>query len=76
MSDHSKARFIAHMMAQMLGCDPSMDVDTAMLAAKAALEAFCEDEGCEFGDPRFIWTQEGAVDVIHAYETHHWESAP
>lgn len=69
-------QFVKTMQMQMLGCDPTMDPKEAWNAAIEALRNFCADEGCKFGDPRFDWSRDGAVTLIHEYEIHHWESAP
>ena len=76
VATNPRIQFIKTMQMQMLGCDPKMDPREAWDAAVGALQAFCEDEGCKFGDPRFDWSRDGAVAVIHEYEIHHWESAP
>jgi len=73
--NNPRVKFIKVMQMQMLGCDPKMDPREAWDAAVEALRNFCEDEGCKFGDPRFDWSRDGAVTLIHEYEIHHWESA-
>lgn len=75
VANHPRFQFVKAMQLQMLGCDPKMDPREAWSAAVDALKAFCEDEGCEFGDPRFDWSRDAAVTLIHEYEIHHWESA-
>lgn len=74
--NNPRIQFVKAMQMQMLGCDPQMDPREAWDAAVSALKAFCEDEGCEFGDARFDWSRDGAVTVIHEYEIHYWESVP
>lgn len=76
VDNNPRIKFVKAMQMQMLGCDPKMDPREAWNAAVEALKLFCEEEGCKFGDPRFDWTRAGAVDLIHEYEIHHWESAP
>jgi hypothetical protein len=73
--NHPRFQFVKTMQLQMLGCDPQMNSRKAWNAAVEALNCFLADEDCEFGDPRFDWTRSGAVDLIHAYEIHHWEAA-
>jgi len=75
LADNPRIQFIKAMQMQMLGCNPNMDRREAWSAAVEALKAFCEDEVCEFGDPRFDWSRDGAVTMIHEYEIHHWEGA-
>jgi hypothetical protein len=76
IESNPRIQFIKTMQMQMLSCDPKMDPREAWRAAVEALKSFCEDERCEFGDPRFDWSRDGAVTVIHEYEIHHWEPAP
>lgn len=71
--NHPRFQFVKAMQLQMLACDPTMNPREAWNAAVDALNAFLEDEGCQFGDPRFDWSRDGAVSVIHEYEIHHWE---
>ncbi len=66
--------FLRAMQAQMLGCDPKMKPLDAWRVAQDTLRTFLEDEECKFGDPRFDWSRDGAVSLIHEYEIHHWES--
>lgn len=75
MKRNPRFQFVKAMQMQMLGCDPKMDPREAWNAAVNALNSFCEEEGCEFGDDRFDWSRDGAVALIHEYEIHHWESA-
>lgn len=69
-------QFLKAMQMQMLGCDPKMKPRDAWRVAQDTLRTFREEEECEFGDPRFDWSREGAIDLIHEYEIHHWESTP
>ena len=73
LTNSPRIQFVKTMQLEMLACDPKMDPRKAWYAAAAALRSYLEDEGCEFGDPRFDWTRDGAVAVIHEYEIHYWE---
>lgn len=43
--------------------------------ASVAVSEFLADEKCRFGDARYLWTREGAIEIADAYEIEHWEAA-
>lgn len=69
-------QFIKAMQTQMLAVDPNMDAREAWNVACGTLRDFLHEEGVKFGDPAHDWTRDGAVDLIHEYEIHHWEMQP
>lgn len=71
-----KIKFVKAMQMRMLAVDPKMDPVVAWNTAVEALKCYLLDEQIEFGDPRYDWTRDGALDVIQSYEIDHWESAP
>lgn len=75
ITNSPKIQFVKAMQMQMLGCDPKMGVREAWDVAVEALRNFLADEEIEFGDPRYDWSRDGAVTLIHEYEIHHWETA-
>jgi hypothetical protein len=42
---------------------------------KRVLAESMADEKISFGDPRYAWDANGAVDLAHAYEIDHWDAA-
>lgn len=68
-------QFVKTMQLQMLGCDPQMDPRKAWNIAVDNLNIFLADEGIQFGDPRYDWSRDAAVTLIHKQEMHYWESA-
>jgi hypothetical protein len=43
--------------------------------ASAAYQTFEADNGVEFGDPSFAWTEDAAGIIAREYDTDHWEAA-
>lgn len=66
--------FIKAGQMEMLRVDPSMDMRAAWEASRVALVDFLSDEKIKFGDARYDWTPDAAVDLVHAMEIDYWES--
>ncbi|WP_292960530.1 hypothetical protein [Novosphingobium sp. UBA1939] len=76
IANNPRIQFVKAMQLRQLAVDPTMDPRIAWNDAVETLKAFCEDENCQFGDPLFDWSEDGAVSLIDEYQIRYWESAP
>lgn len=68
--------FVKDMQRHLIKCDPTMRPPIAWNIAARNLREFLADEGVSFGDPRFDWSPEGAIDLITSREIEYWDEAP
>jgi hypothetical protein len=68
--------FVAAGARHLLANLSDIDERRAWELMVAATEDNLAEDRCEFGDPRFDWTEAGARDVATAYVLDHAEYAP
>ena len=71
-----KIQFVKAMQLEMLRVDPTMDYRKAWHVALVALKEWLDGEKIAFGDDRYDWSDDAAVELIREMEIDHWESAP
>jgi hypothetical protein len=68
--------FTKAMQMEMLRVDPKMPPREAWAVAQNALRDFLHTSQIKFGDERFDWSEDAAVEIIHEMEIEHWEPQP
>lgn len=66
--------FVKAMQAELQRVSPKMTGHDSFYTARNAYLSFLKDDGIEFGDPRYDWSDDGARVLIHECEISYWES--
>ncbi len=66
--------FVKAMQQKLLSACPKMSPPTAWKMALNNLREYLAEEEIAFGDPRFDWTKQGAIDLITAREIEYWDN--
>ena len=69
-------RFIRQIKRELARHDHTLAGREGTEMARHILEQHLEDERAKFGDPRFSWDEQGAIDLAHAYEIEYWDTRP
>jgi hypothetical protein len=64
--------FVKQIQERLQEVDPTMPDKRAYEYAETLFREGCRDEKCQFGDPRFNWSREGARTLADE-DIAHWE---
>lgn len=65
--------FLKQIQWELMKVDPNLSPESAFSTAKVVLSEFLKDEKISFGDSKFDWDEEAAIELAWAYEIEYWD---
>jgi hypothetical protein len=74
LTRNHRFQFVKAMQVELVKHAPTMSNRESWDLAKTTLIRFLRAEKCEFGDPRFDWSKQGAITMMHECELQYWDA--